>query len=228
MKGEHLCILSALNPRNARFKDFVQTVPYYEDDDDDDKDSENLEATVRVMAPEILEFLGQEYDLDATQDILTEALTLPSLDEYDFACWLEDYLGRRHHWNSALSDLENEYFRTAVVIGTPTQDRMIRRNSFALEVVEEYNDDWKHWSTVVIRDAKGVESRVQPNDRPEYGAERGNPFFCWERPYRYFQDWMRRSCPLASADDNIFARQFYRVVDSNRCDPRTDVRFLLQ
>jgi hypothetical protein len=55
--------------------------------------------------------------------------------------------------------------------------------------------------------------------------ERGMPFFCWERPYRYFEEWMRYSLRPEGLEAEQFAQRFFQSVDEL---PRTASLFLNQ
>ncbi|KAJ6555345.1 hypothetical protein DFH09DRAFT_1318146 [Mycena vulgaris] len=146
------------------------------------------------MAAEIVA-IGTDHELGAAEAIVHESLTLavgPMSD--DFYWWFEDYLGRR--------DPEGDYFRAAVVIGRPPW-----RQEIVLRRAEDYDIELQNWSTVVIDGGDDQEERVYPlNNEPYNGVRRGHPFFCWERPYRYFEEWMRHSLSLSSLDEEGFMR----------------------
>ncbi|KAJ7645904.1 hypothetical protein DFH06DRAFT_1424523 [Mycena polygramma] len=204
MGCDYLCVLSALSSSDAGPRYLV-----------DGLDVEiPINETAAAMASEITETVeGGELDFHTIegfiQESLTLAITLPT--SYNFNRWLEDYLGRRrrHGWDGDLVDLENDFFRTAVVIGPEGEEIPLQR-------AEDYHEDLEQWLTVVIDGENGEEKRVCVARKPVAGIDSGTPFFCWERLYRYFETWMRRYSSLNSLDASEFVRQFYRLVDTDR------------
>ncbi|KAJ7645911.1 hypothetical protein DFH06DRAFT_579665 [Mycena polygramma] len=209
----HLCMISALSP-DAGPTYFALK----------DGSSDSLEKSIEDVALEMAAEIGSlgcegDPDTDGVQQIIEESLTLTitASDDYNFGWWLEDYLGRRHGWNEAPADLKEDFFLTGVVIGP----KVWESPEIVLWRVEDYNEDMGKWSTVVIEGENGEDKKVEavtgrPDYNPYYGPCRGAPFFCWERPYRYFETWMRRASRLSSWDGDLFMRQFYRLVNDNR------------
>jgi hypothetical protein len=201
MKSEYLCILSGLSPSDAGPTNFAPSTSR-----DDETTSElSIDELATAMAAEIVDIWGSQtvMDMSAAETIVEASLTLSVTESYDFWWWLEDYLGRQNGWpgnQPEPPDIEDKYFRTAVVISTPPQRREI-----VLRRAENYETEQQSWPTVVINNADD-EQRVQNvNDQPYYGMERGMPFFCWERPYRYFEEWMRYSLRLEGLEAEQFA-----------------------
>jgi hypothetical protein len=221
MKGEYLCILSGLSPSFAGPTYFAPSTSR-----DDETTSElSIDELAIAMATEIVDIWGSQADRDtldigAVEKIVEASLTLSVTESGDFFWWLEDYLGRQNGWpgnQPEPPDVEDRYFGTAVVIGpSPQRDEIVLRRA------ENYDTEEQIRRTVVIDNVGGEEQRFQNvNDEPYYGVERGMPFFCWERPYRYFEEWMRYSLPLEGVEAKHFAQRFFRLVDENRPDPRT-------
>lgn len=197
---EHLCLLSALSPRDAGPIHFFCS------------SLDDLEDLTHTMAAEIVMELGEDTDLGAIEEILEESLTLS--ENRDGAAWIEEYLGRPRDdaWppRPRVLESEDQYFDTAVVIGYDDQGEKL-----VLTRVDDFVSDENYWTTVIVESEDGGETRKTSTIRD--GLRRGAPFFCWERPYRYFEDWMRYSWPSHTPwDSATFVDQFYRVVDSNR------------
>ncbi|KAJ7884498.1 hypothetical protein B0H13DRAFT_1889911 [Mycena leptocephala] len=225
MKGEYLCILSGLSPSFAGPTYFAPSTSR-----DDETTSElSIDELAIAMATEIVDIWGSQADRDtldigAVEKIVEASLTLSVTESGDFFWWLEDYLGRQNGWpgnQPEPPDVEDRYFGTAVVIGpSPQRDEIVLRRA------ENYDTEEQIRRTVVIDNVGGEEQRFQNvNDEPYYGVERGMPFFCWERPYRYFEEWMRYSLPLEGVEAKHFAQRFFRLVDENRPDPRDQFYF---
>ncbi|KAJ7166302.1 hypothetical protein C8R43DRAFT_945884 [Mycena crocata] len=165
-------------------------------------DPDEITALAKEMAEEIVSILGHDYP---TQAILEDALQLSAADPHD---WLKEYTGRKQY-----DCMEDNFYYTGVVIGKQAVE-----NEFELRRVEGFSYDHEAWDTLVVDCGDGKVERRDALTR--YGG-RGAPFFCWERPYLYFRDWIRKSCPTTALwDDSTFAAQFYRVVDSDHGDCR--------
>jgi hypothetical protein len=73
------------------------------------------------------------------------------------------------------------------------------------------------WQTVVFDNADGEENGFILSTISRITERR--PFFCWERPYRYFEEWIRSSLPPEGLEAKYFAPRFFRLVDETRPDP---------
>ncbi|KAJ7766405.1 hypothetical protein DFH07DRAFT_1058741 [Mycena maculata] len=194
--AEHLCLLSALSPRDAGPSEFEWI--------------DDIEDTARKMAAEIVLILGEGYEAQSIQKALEESLN--SSRSVEGAVWMEEYLGRprENAWPRRPMELEDPYFDVAVVIGHDERDEhaVLRR-------VADFDWERNCWRTLIVNSEDGEETRIESTTY--HGVRPGDSFFCWERPYQYFQDWMRHSCPsLPSSDHQDFIEQFFRVINSNR------------
>ncbi|KAJ6552266.1 hypothetical protein DFH09DRAFT_1319311 [Mycena vulgaris] len=202
---EHLCLLSALSPKYAGPFQFVSTDSYHQP-------AIELGEVACRMTAEIVEDVGWSLNVETTRQIVERSLTLSTETQGNFETWLEEYLGRTgRHTYGPEGESEDEYFTTAVVIGPK-----IRGGNTVLRRVEDYHGGCNAWVTLVVDSENGEEERIySENDSSattRYGFNPEDPFFCWERPYRYFEDWMKRYCPrLASWEEGMFLEQFYRV-----------------
>ncbi|KAJ7763705.1 hypothetical protein B0H16DRAFT_1687802 [Mycena metata] len=140
------------------------------------------------------------YTINSIQTILEETLLLFAEDR---SGWLIEYTGRKRY-----DCMEDNFYYTGVVIGPQAWQAKVE-----LRRVEGFLYDHEHWDTVVVDCGDGKEERTKAVTH--YGGK-GAPFFCWERPYLYFKDWLRHSCPsIALWDDVVFAEQFFRLIDSD-------------
>jgi hypothetical protein len=208
-KGENLCLLSALSPSYPGPRYFIANNRTYGADI-------QVEETAAEMAKEIVAILGDGYNVVETKQIAIEALSLSLKGQAGFARWLEDYLGRPY-------GPDDGYFQNAVLIGSHWDWWHNCAREVQLLRVCDYNREQKRWMKIVHRSVDGVDTHG-PLGNPRfslYGPNLGDPVFCWEKPYRYFEEWMRRSSPeLAAWDQHRFAKSFFRVVVSNRTAPR--------
>ncbi|KAJ7610611.1 hypothetical protein DFH06DRAFT_1148008 [Mycena polygramma] len=95
-----------------------------------------------------------------------------------------------------------------VVIGPQTDGG---EAEFRRVPVEDFLPDDETWNMLVVDSADGKEERIRAITR--YGFRGNASKFCWERPYRYFEDWMRHSCPpVAFWDSKTFAEQFFGLL----------------
>ncbi|KAJ7608853.1 hypothetical protein DFH06DRAFT_1148747 [Mycena polygramma] len=95
-----------------------------------------------------------------------------------------------------------------VVIGPQTDGGEVE---FRRVTVEDFLPEDEIWNALVVDSADGKEERIRAITR--YGFRGNGSKFCWERPYRYFEDWMRHSCPpVAFWDSKTFAEQFFRLL----------------
>ncbi|KAJ7059620.1 hypothetical protein C8F01DRAFT_1254532 [Mycena amicta] len=159
-------------------------------------DPEDITDLAQEMAPEVTAILGESHSTEDIQAILEDALILPDM-------WLVEYTGRIQEGASS----KDNFYDTGVVIGPQTLTR-----------VENYSYDYRRWDTVVMTSEDGKsEERIQAETR--VGGGQGAPFFCWERPYLYFRDWLRHSSkPISLLDNAGFAERLFRVVNSNHGD----------
>ncbi|KAJ6522984.1 hypothetical protein DFH09DRAFT_1096929 [Mycena vulgaris] len=189
---EHLCLLSALSASCAGPFEFVSK-----------GDRGDL---ARKIAMQIVTNSEEGHSLDAIQDMLEESLKLSH--DQEGAAWMEEYLGwpREHAWPRLPMEFEDPYFDIALVIGRDPDDSGEHADE-VLKRVDDSDEDREWWETLITI---GYNAQSVMED-----AAAGIRFFCWERPYQYFESWMRHSCPsLASLGGEAFAEQFHRVVDS--------------
>ncbi|KAJ7178214.1 hypothetical protein C8R46DRAFT_1212918 [Mycena filopes] len=190
---EFLCLVSGLSPENAGPEAFVAP--------------DDMEETAIRMAGNVSTILGENYPMPTTKLVLEESLALSTTGggETQLRCWLKDHLDRRPY-NS-----EN-YFDIAIVIGCHDEG-----SGVSLRRVGGFDSEENRWKIVVQDSAPGQELI---REETFYGPEQGQPIFCWERPYQYFEDWMRYSSPqVESWDANVFMEQFYHFVDQHRDPP---------
>ncbi|KAJ7872956.1 hypothetical protein B0H13DRAFT_2669335 [Mycena leptocephala] len=163
-------------------------------------DPEEVTTLAQEMATEVVAILGPGYNTTSIQTILEETLTMISED------WLKEYTGRKRY-----DCMEDNFYYTGVVIGPHGGQAKVE-----LRRVEGFSYDYKRWDTMVVDCGDGKQERIKAITH--YGGK-GAAFFCWERPYLYFKDWLRHSCPpIALWDDAVFAEQFFRVVNSDHGD----------
>jgi hypothetical protein len=164
------------------------------------------------MATEIVTILGEDQDIDATAEILRESLR--SLADREGLAWMEEYLGRpRENARPPVAwELEDSYFDIAGVIGYKVGEQ----HAVLLRVDDFYSEE-ATWEVVIEESEDGTESRLARHIYWGTWQDTCNPLFCWERPYRYFEHWMRYSCSSPTSwDREVFIEQFYRIVDSHR------------
>ncbi|KAJ7870741.1 hypothetical protein B0H14DRAFT_236296 [Mycena olivaceomarginata] len=187
----YLCVLSALNPHEAGPASFTYDDP------------EDITDLAQEMAQEVVAILGQDYAVASIQQTLEETLSEDSWH------WLMEYTGRKRY-----DCMEDNFYYTGVIIGRASPEDKVE-----VTRVEGFSYDYERWDTVVVGGGDGKEERVKAVTR--CSELKGGSFFCWERPYLYFRDWVRHSCPpTALWDDSVFAEQFFRVVDSDHGDCR--------
>ncbi|KAJ7320710.1 hypothetical protein DFH08DRAFT_753930 [Mycena albidolilacea] len=191
---EHLCLLTALSPR----RDGPNYFSYRGDE---------LKQLTRTMAKEVVAILGEDDNIDTIKAVIEESLEASSSRQG--AAWLEEHLGRPRDnaWPPEPLNFEDIYFDTAVVIGYDEH-----RTRPVLRRVNDFNFELNCWNTLLLDSKDGGETRILAQTAD--GLQRGDPFFCWERPYQYFEAWMRPS--LTSRGIHAFIDDFFRLVDSNR------------
>ncbi|KAJ7143653.1 hypothetical protein C8R46DRAFT_1046076 [Mycena filopes] len=141
------------------------------------------------------------------EEILEESLTFYTTyaGQLELRTWLTNYLYRRPYD-------EDDYFDVAVVIG-----RHHGQTGVSLKRVARFESEENCWK-VVFRDSPNGPKLLE--EKTSYGPNRGEPLFCWERPYQYFEEWMRWSCPqLLSWNGDVFMEQFYYFLDGHRDPP---------
>ncbi|KAK6981153.1 hypothetical protein R3P38DRAFT_2578876, partial [Favolaschia claudopus] len=122
--------------------------------------------------------------------------------------WLDDYTGRKPY-----NCQEDNFYYTGVVIGRED----FSSSKVEVRRVENYKYDTGWWETLVIEREDEEDVRIQ--ELTACGERKGLPFFCWERPYIYFKNWLRSSSmSIATLDDAAFAERFFHVVDSDHGD----------
>ncbi|KAJ7608849.1 hypothetical protein DFH06DRAFT_1346684 [Mycena polygramma] len=165
--------------------------------DFDSDDEEQTKRTAREMAAEMVEILRQEFSSATIEKILLDSLMLSSKSTF-----LQEYTGRKAYHDS----IDNFYYM-GVVIGPQTHGGQVEVRRVPRD---DFLPDDETWHKLIVDSAEGKEERVRAITCAK-GAK-----FCWERPYRYFEDWMRHSCPpIALWDDKMFAERFYRLLNSN-------------
>ncbi|KAJ7642316.1 hypothetical protein DFH06DRAFT_1427648 [Mycena polygramma] len=178
-----LCFLSALLPDEAGPSDFAS----------------DEEETATAMAAEIVEILGHGLSASKIKKILLDSLMLFLQSN----CWLQTYTGRK-----GVHDSIDNFYYMGVVIGPQTDGGEVE---FRRVTVEDFLPDDEIWNALVVDSADGKEERIRAITR--YGFRGNASKFCWERPYRYFEDWMRHSCPpVAFWDSKTFAEQFFGLL----------------
>ncbi|KAK6978189.1 hypothetical protein R3P38DRAFT_3119918, partial [Favolaschia claudopus] len=185
----HFCVLSALNCHDAG--------PISLTYDEPDEAAELVQELTHEIAPR----LEPDLSLAEVQTILEG--TIQNFSDK----WLDDYTGRKpytHTWQ------DDNFYYTGVVIGRED----FSSSKVELRRVENYNYDTGWWETLVIERENGKDVRIQ--ELTHCGERKGLPFFCWERPYIYFKNWLRSSSmSIAKLDDAAFAERFFRVIDSD-------------
>ncbi|KAJ7621742.1 hypothetical protein DFH06DRAFT_1482271 [Mycena polygramma] len=159
------------------------------------------------MAADIVAILGEGQDSEPIAKVLEQSLWASNCPEG--VGWMEEYLGRprRNTWPPVVE--EDPYFKTVAIIGRDNPGGPV-----VLKRVEDYNSERNFWQTLVMECENGEERRIRHRTADTQGLGRGDPFFCWDRPYRYFEEWMH--CSRASGDRDVFVDRFHRVVDSKR------------
>ncbi|KAJ7766392.1 hypothetical protein DFH07DRAFT_1013676 [Mycena maculata] len=201
---EHLCLLSALSASDSGPFAFER--------------GNDIADTARTMAAEIAGILGEADSRDVIEKILEESLE--SSTGMQGVAWMEEYLGypRADASPRRPIELEDPYFDVAVLIGYQVRRRTEakERQHVVLRRVADFGPQSNCWRTHIVHSEDGAENRIEGTS--SHGIWPAKSFvFCWERPYQYFRDWMRHSCPsLASLDNQDFVEQFFRVIDSNR------------
>ncbi|KAJ6557869.1 hypothetical protein B0H19DRAFT_1234891, partial [Mycena capillaripes] len=184
----YLCVLSALSPYKAGPVDLVVWNGEWSEEDDE---------VIQELAEEVAEILGPHgYSLPEINAILKDSLMSDTQT-------LEKYTGRNHGW-------KDDFYLTSFIIGPDD------RGVVELKRVEDFNAGGRlhncFWETLVVSlgSKNGRKKTITRYDG-------GNKIFCYERPYQYFEHWMRHSCrTVALWDQNNFAEQFFRLVNSNR------------
>ncbi|KAJ7754836.1 hypothetical protein B0H16DRAFT_1690419, partial [Mycena metata] len=145
---------------------------------------------------------------DGFIELLEEALAFytSGLGAVQLKYWFTDYLSREPY-------TEDDYFDVAVVIGRHDGEPEI-----SLRRVSGFDSEENHWKGIVQNSTNGQEVVIL--DDTFYGPHKGDPIFCWERPYQYFESWMRSSCTeILSLGDEVFKERFYGFIDTHRYLP---------
>lgn len=184
----NLCILSALCPGSAGPPDLHSW---------DLEDG--VGETAKEIAGEVVEILGESQSLSEIAKLVEESLIASTRTDF-----LHEYTGRKAH-----GDMVDNFYDKGVVIGPPQDGAEVE-----VRRVEDFQPDDQVWRTLVLDREDGREERIRAITR--YGSRGNGATFCWERPYRYFKDWMRHSSlTVALWDDKMFASQFCRLLESD-------------
>ncbi|KAJ7145157.1 hypothetical protein C8R43DRAFT_1013042 [Mycena crocata] len=167
------------------------------------------------MAAEIIAILGESHSFDTIKTVVNESL-LASQSRHG-AAWIEEYLGRppANAWPPQPLKLEDRYFDTAVVIGYDE-----RREHVVLKRVDDFDPDRNCWDTLIVDSEGAEENRI--STKTYCGLQPGDAFFCWERPYRYFEAWAKSSRWFLTSAESEFALDLFKLVDANRHVPSDD------